>query len=331
MKPHARLYASLATVLVPALLVGALAPATALAGGVTAGTLIENTAVANYDEGGVPRSVNSNTVTVRVDELLDVTVTSLDPGPITAGTGMSVLTYELINQGNGPEAFRLSANTAVAGNDFDTTFRAIAIDSNGNGTYDEGIDQILAQPQTTEVLAPDARLTVFVLVDLPQGTADGQNSNVELTAEAVTGSGTPGTAFSGAGVDGGYAIVGTTGALASARGALLNAAATLQLVKSVVLSDPFGGTRAVPGATATFTIEARVSGSGAVAGLTVTDPIPAGTTYAPGTLALDSAALSDAADGDAGSASDTGGIAVQLGDVPAGTTRAITFSVVLDK
>ena len=73
------------------------------------------------------RNVNSNTVTVRVDELLDVTLTSLDPGPVTARPGDAVLTFELTNQGNGPEAFRLLVNTAVGGNDFDVTLRTIAI------------------------------------------------------------------------------------------------------------------------------------------------------------------------------------------------------------
>lgn len=313
-----------------AFLAGALSSTSALAGGVTAGTLIENTAVASYDEGGSPRTINSNTVTVRVDELLDVTLTSLDPGPVTARPGDAVLTFELTNQGNGPEAFRLLANTQVAGNDFDTALQGIAIDSNGNGTYDEGVDQILAAPATTLVLAPDTRLTVFVLVTVPTDAVDGDTSNVDLTATAVTGSGTPGTVFGGAGVDGGDAIVGTTGAQATARGALINAAASVALVKSVTLRDPFGGTSAVPGAIASFAIEARVSGTGAVTGLEVTDAIPAGTTYAPGTLALDGAALSDAADGDAGTASNAAGIAVTLGDVSAGTTRTITFDVVID-
>ena len=63
------------TICATALLTGLALAAPAQAGGVTAGTLIENTAIASYDEGGVPRSVNSNTVTVRVDELLDVTLT----------------------------------------------------------------------------------------------------------------------------------------------------------------------------------------------------------------------------------------------------------------
>ena len=320
------LSASLATVI----FLGVLVPAPLLAGGVSAGTLIENTAVASYDEGGTVRSVNSNTVTVLVDELLDVTLTSLDPGPVAARPGSAVLTFELTNQGNGPEAFRLLANTAVGGNNFDVSFRAIAIDSNGNGVYDEGVDEILAQPQTTALLAPDQRLTLFVLVTVPEGVTDQQTSAVILSAEAVTGTGAPGTVFGAAGVDGGDAIVGTTGAQAAARGELISGIASLALVKSVVLRDPFGGTSAVPGTIATFTIEARVSGTGTINNLVVTDAIPEGTTYAPGTLALGGVALSDAEDADAGKASDAAGVAVTLGDVTAQSTQKVTFDVIVD-
>jgi uncharacterized repeat protein (TIGR01451 family) len=330
MNHDARHNLALTTICGAAALSGLLFAAPAIAGGVTAGTLIENTAVASYDDGAGPRTINSNTVTVRVDELLDVTLTSLDPGPVTARPGDAVLTFELTNQGNGPEAFRLTANAAVAGNDFDVSVRAIAIDSNNNGVYDAGIDEILAAPQTTAVLAADATLTLFVLVTVPDGVNDTETSNVELTAEAVTGSGAPGTVFGGAGVDGGDAIVGTTNAIATARGGLLAGLATVQLVKSVVLRDPFGGTSAVPGTVATFTIVARVTGSGTIRDLLVTDAIPEGTTYAPGTLALDSTALSDAADGDAGTASDAAGIAVTLGDITAEATRTVTFDVVID-
>ena len=311
-------------------LCGLLVSAPAAAGGVTAGTLIENTAVASYDDGAGPRTINSNTVTVRVDELLDLTLTSLDPGPITTRPGDAVLTFELTNQGNGPEAFSLLANPAVGGNDFDVVVRSIAIDSNGNGVYDAGIDEILTAPQTTAVLAPDAALTIFVLVTVPEGVNDTQTSNVELTAEAVTGSGAPGTVFDGAGVDGGDAIVGTTGALATARGSLVVGMASVELVKSVILRDPFGGTSAVPGTIATFSIVARVTGSGTINDLIVTDAIPEGTTYAPGSLTLDSVTLSDAEDGDAGSASDAAGITVDLGDLAADASQTVTFDVVID-
>ena len=306
------------------------APYEARAGGVTAGTLIENTAVASYEDGNGPRTINSNTVTVRVDEILDVTLISRDPGPINTRSGDAVLTFELSHQGNGPEAFRLLANPAVAGNDFEVTIRAIAIDSNGNGVYDAGVDEILSTPSTTAVLAPDSVLTLFVLVTVPDGATDGQRSNVDLVAEAATGNGTPGTVFAGAGVDGGDAIVGATGALATARGGLANAVVSVNLIKSVVLRDPFGGSSAVPGTVATFTIRAEVTGSGTIRNLVVTDVIPDGTTYAPGTLTHDGAALSDAADSDAGTASNADGIRVNLGEVAGGSTRSITFDVDID-
>jgi hypothetical protein len=41
--------------------------------------------------------------------------------------------------------------------------------------------------------------------------------------------------------------------------------------------------------------------------------------------------LSDAADGDAGTASGTNGISVTLGNVAAGATHNLTFSVIIDE
>lgn len=304
--------------------------APAHAGGVSAGTLIENTATATYDDGDGPQTVDSNTVTVRVDELLDVTVTSLDSGPIGAVPGENVLTFEVTNQGNGPEAFTLDANPAVAGNDFDTTLVSIAVDSNGNGTYDPGVDEILTGPETTPELADDETLTVFVIVNVGGDALDSQVSVVELIAEAVTGTGAPGTTFAGQGVDGGDAIVGATGADDNATGSLVVGITTVDLAKAVSVTDPFGGTGAVPGSVATFTITATVSGSGSVSDLIVTDAIPEGTTYSPGSLALDGSTLTDASGDDAGEASDAGGIAVDLGTVAGGTIHSITFDVIVD-
>lgn len=304
--------------------------APAAADGISAGTLIENTATATYDDGTGPRTVNSNTVTVRVDELLNVTVTSLNSGPIAAQPGQSVLTFEVTNQGNGPEAFELLANPAIAGNDFDTVIESIAIDTNGNGSYDPGIDSILSSPEVTAVLSADETVTVFVIVTVPAGAADAQESRIELTARAVTGTGAPGTSFSGQGEGGGDAIVGTSGAAATATGALVAGITSVNLVKSVSIVDPFGGNSAVPGSVATFTIAANVTGSGSIDNFVVSDAIPQGTTYAAGTLALDAASLTDATGDDAGAASDVAGISVNLGTISGGTTRSITFNVTLD-
>ena len=315
--------------LAPLAIAAALITTPAHAGGVKAGTLIENTASATYDGGAGPVTIPSNTITVKVDELLDVTVTSRDSGPVSAAPGSAVLTFELTNTGNGPEAYTLSATPAVAGNDFDTTVNGIAVDTNGNGVYDPGVDQMLTGPATTAAIAADASLTVFVLVTIPGGVADGDQSDVSLLAEAVTGTGAPGTAFAGQGAGGGNAIVGSTGANATATGSLSVGITDVDLIKSATVRDPFGGTGIVPGATITYAIRAEVRGSGSVSDLVVTDAAPADTTYVAGSLKLDGATLTDAADADAGR-SGTSGISVDLGTVSGGSSRTVTFQVTID-
>ena len=315
--------------LAPLAIAAALITTPAHAGGVKAGTLIENTASATYDGGAGPVTIPSNTITVKVDELLDVTVTSRDSGPVSAAPGSAVLTFELTNTGNGPEAYTLTANPAVAGNDFDTTVNGIAVDTNGNGVYDPGVDQMLTGPATTAAIAADASLTVFVLVTIPGGVADGDQSDVSLLAEAVTGTGAPGTAFAGQGAGGGNAIVGSTGANATATGSLSVGITDVDLIKSATVRDPFGGTGIVPGATITYAIRAEVRGSGSVSDLVVTDAAPADTTYVAGSLKLDGATLTDAADADAGR-SGASGISVDLGTVSGGSSRTVTFQVTID-
>lgn len=308
----------------------ALTAGAAHASGVTAGSLIENTAQATYNTPDGTQTVTSNTVTVKVDELLDVTVTSLDAGPVATRPGTQVLTFEVTNTGNGPEAFKLVADPAIAGNDFGATVTAIATDSNGNGIYDDGVDTVLSAPQTTAQLAADDAVTVFVILAVPGDAADADTSEVELLAEAVTGTGAPGTTFAGAGENGSNAVVGASGADDAANGRLVVAITSVDLEKSAVIADPFGGSSAVPGAIVTYTIEAHVRGSAAVDNLIVTDSFPSGTTYRPGTLALDSNALTDQPADDAGSASATG-ITVDLGTVAGGASHTVTFDVKIEE
>lgn len=299
--------------------------------GVEAGTLIENTAVATYDAGDGPETIDSNTVVLRVDELLDVAVTSLNAGPIATDGGTVVLTYSVTNTGNGPEAFTLTANPAVGGNDFDPTVDGIAIDTNGNGVYDPGVDEILTGPETTEILAADETLTVFILLSVPPAAVDTDEAQVDLLAEAVTGTGTPGTTFAGEGEGGGDAVVGLDGADDNALGAIIVGIVTVDLVKSATVLDPFGGTTLVPGSIITYTIRAHVTGTGDVSDLLITDAIPADTTYVLTSLTLDSNPLTDAADADAGEASDAAGVSVDLGTVSGGTSHSITFDVSVDQ
>jgi uncharacterized repeat protein (TIGR01451 family) len=296
------------------------------AAGVLAGTLIENTATATYKSGAATGSVTSNKVTVKVDELLDVAVTTLSTSPSVAGTAPAVLVYSVTNSGNGPEAFNLAADPRVAGNAFDGTVTQLALDTNDNGIYESGIDTVLGAGAATPALAPDRSVKVFVLVTAPAGATDAQTSQVRLTALAATGTGTPGTSFSGRGEGGGDAVVGLTSASANSLAALVASLAAVTLTKSAAITDQFNTAKPVPGATVTYTLSASVTGTGAVEGLHINDAIPAGTTYLPGSLKLGTSALTDADDTDAGKAS-ASGIDVTLPTLAGGTTSSVSFAV----
>ena len=295
-----------------------------------AGTDIENIASASYDTPGGPVTIDSNRVVIKVDELLDVTVAGSDPGDLTTSPGATnnVLTFLVTNTGNGNEAFTLAADVTRAGDDFDPTLQQIVIDTNGNGVYDAGVDTVYVAGTNNPVIAPEASLTVFILTTTPAGVVNANRAEVGLTAAATTGTGAPGTTFAGAGEGGGDAVVGTTGADAEDSAFLAVQAATLALVKTAVITDPFGGNRAVPGSIITYKLVATVTGAGNLANVVITDPIPASTTYTASSITLETAALTDAADADAGSFNGTQVRAV-VGTVPAGQSRTVTFKVVV--
>lgn len=305
--------------------------APAWAGGTTAGTKIDNQATASYAGPGGTVTVPSNTVSLTVDELLDVTVVSADPGDVMGIPGATdrVLTFTVTNNGNGDEAFTLASAGTLGGDDFDPAVTSIVLDTNGNGAYDAGVDTVYIAGSNDPLLTPDQSITVFLLSTIPGGAGDGNRGRAQLSADAVTGTGTPGTNYAGLGQGGGDAIVGTTGADADASGFYAVSAATVSFVKSAVVLDPFGGASAVPGSVITYSLVATVDGTGTLNNLAIADAIPAGSTYEPGTLKLQGAALTDATDSDAGELA-SGGIAVRLGNVAGGQVRTVTFQVQVD-
>ncbi len=301
----------------------------AAARGITAGSLVENTATATFQQGATTTTVTSNTVVVRIDELLDVTVASLDGANVPITASGAVLRFQVENTGNGPEAFNLLVDAALAGDDFDPAVVAIVWDSNNNGIYEPGTDLLITPGGATPVMAPDALGTVFVVLEWTTPPADGDLARVRLTATAVTGSGPAGTVFAGEGEGGGDAVVGAQNATGNALGTVFSQTATVTLSKAATIVDPFGGTEAVPGAVVTYQLTAAVNGSAPVSDLVVSDAIPAGTSYVAASLRLNGASLTDAAGDDAGTASPTG-IAVDLGTVAAGASHVVTFQVAID-
>jgi hypothetical protein len=279
----------------------------------TAGMVVSNTAHLTFDVDGERGSVNSNTVSLIVAERLDVAVIgeSADT-PVSRGDVARTVAFRVTNLGNGREFFDL---TTVANR---ASVLTIVADSDNDGIYDPTIDR--PAPNARLPFDPGQTIRVFVVVGDVQDTFD-----ISLTAKAVTGDGAPGTVFGGRGDQGGDAVVGQTGAAATATiaGGASDRLRDPTLIKSQSVRAPDGSTRAVKGAVITYRLEARfVRAASAVA---IADPIPAGTAFVPGSLVLDGVVQSDAPDSDPGSFEDQA-VGVALGDVSAGL-RTISFQV----
>ena len=309
-------------------LLSVFASSNAYAAGTLAGTDITNIASASYESGGSTVVIDSNPVIIKVDELLDVTAVSGDPGDVITTNGATnvVSTFRITNTGNGPEAFRLTPNVVNGGDDFDPTLVQVVLDTNGNGVYDPGVDTVYVAGTNDPLLAPDQNITVFVLTNVPGTQTNGDRAQVSLATAATTGTGAPGTTFAGAGQGGGNAVVGSTGADADAAGFLLINAASVALAKSATVLDPFGGTTSVPGSIITYTLVATVSGTGSLNNLAINDPIPTSAQYVVSSITLAGAPLTDAADADQGNFNGSR-VSVALGNVAAGQSRTVTFKV----
>ena len=101
-----------------------------LAEGTPAGTPIVNVAQLSWNDGGETRTVQSNAASFTVDERIDVAVAWLDGGsvPVAPGDQNRVLSFRVVNAGNAPEAFALSAHDTIGGDQWDpaiTTSRSI--------------------------------------------------------------------------------------------------------------------------------------------------------------------------------------------------------------
>ena len=103
-----------------------------------------------------------------------------------------------------------------------------------------------------------------------------------------------------------------------------------------VVDDNGGNT--VPGDTLTYTVKATNSGGDDALTSAITDAIPAGTTYVPGSITVDGAARTDAAGDDQANFGSntvtarvgTGATATAGGTIPAGSSSTITFKVKLN-
>ncbi len=303
--------------------------------GAPAGTVIDNVATVTFELDGNPTSVSSNTATVTVVELVDLSVAIQTAQQlVTAGAVDQALLFRITNTGNGTETFSLAMNSAISGDDFDPipSSTSIYFDTDGSGDFDAG-DQAYVPGTNDPVLAADASVDVFILNDIPAGEANGNTGLSELIVTSTTGTGAPGTNFAGQGDGGVDAIIGPSTGTATVSGEYFVSDVQISITKAQSVSDPFGGSEPVPGATITYTINVQVTGSGIATASVVRDEIPTFTTYVAGSLVLNTVGQTDAADADAGEL-DTAGvptIVVDLGNLAsADGIQVIEFQVLID-
>lgn len=305
------------------------------AAGTPVGTIIENTATVDFDLVGTPITLQSNTTTITVAERIDVVVTIQSPQTLVAANDTNrALLFTVTNTGNGSETFGLAIESILAGDDFDPTPAATPIyfDTDGSGDFNVG-DQAYIPGTNDPVLAADASIDIFLVNDIPGTVVNGDIGLSQLTATSLTGSGAPGTEFSGGGDAGVDAVVGTTGGEDADNGAYLVSDIAISVIKSQVVNDQFGGNQPIPGATVTYTITVEVTSAGTATSATISDPIPIFTTYVPGSITLNAAAISDATNADAGEFDTTGvpTVVVRLGDLTQGDgTQTVIFNVTID-
>lgn len=309
--------------------------APAFAAGTPVGTVIENTATVSFDLAGTPTTIQTNTTTVTVAERVDVVVTLQSAQvQVQPNDTNRALLFTVTNTGNGSETFSLSIDNALAGDDFDpiAAVPAIYFDTDASGDL-TGADQAYAPGVNDPVLAADASIDVFLVNDIPAGVVNGNLGRSELTATSLTGTGPAGTEYAGQGDGGVDAIIGTTTGEAATFGEYVVSDAQVAVLKAQAVLDPFGGTEPIPGATITYTITVEVTGTGTAAASTLRDVIPTYTTYVANSLTLNTVALSDATDADAGEL-DTSGtptIVVRLGDLNlASGIQTVEFQVSID-
>lgn len=315
--------------------IGGFVTAPAFGAGTPAGTAIDNTATVDFEINGSAASQSSNTVTLTVDERLDVAITVLSPQVlVAAGDAGRGLLFTVTNTGNGSEAFTLAIDSALAGDDFDPVpaVPAIYFDTDGSGDFSAG-DTAYDPGNNDPVLAADASIDVLLVNDIPGGLANGDIGRSQLTATANTGSGSPGDQFSGAGDGGVDAVVGASGGSVADSGEYLVADVQISVLKSVTIADPFGGNEPLPGSTLTYSIAVEVTNGGTAANAVVNDPIPGNTSFVASSIQLNGGGLTDAADADAGEydTSGTPAVVVRLGDLTqADGVQTVVFQVIID-
>lgn len=297
-----RLGASVSVLAVAAVL-GA---APAHAAGTPANSTITNNVTVSYQVGGVAQNPITASNSFTVDRKIDLVVAEVGTVTTTVSPGQTaaVTVFQLSNTSNATLDFELAATnrnggTAAHGgtDSFDVGNIRMFVDTNGNASYDAGVDQQVAY---LDQVAADSNIRIFVVADIPLGQATGAIAGVRLTATAAEGTaaGSLGTVISEtagantAAMDTVFADTNASGntardGISFAEDDYTVSAAALTVTKtSRVVSDPFNNItnpKMIPGAVIEYCITvANAAGSATASNVAISDTLPGQTTYEPG-------------------------------------------------
>lgn len=274
-----------------------------------AGTTIGNQATASYlDATSTPRTATSNLVTTIVQQVASLTLTA-DGNAVVAPGGQATFPHTLTNTGNGTDDFALvPAN--LGGDDFDLAGLVLYADANGDGVPDNFTPVVATGP-----LAAGAQFRFVVVGGVPGVQTAGDVAQATITATSV--------------FDGGQTAFNTD---------VVNVSGNAVLNVTKAISSPSGPS---PSGPYTYTISYTNTGNATATSVIITDPIPVGMTYVPGSArwsVTGATVLTDASNADAqGTAPNTivydfgvslpGQVAAQINQIPSGASGTLTFQV----
>lgn len=329
-------------------------PHAAHAAGTASGTVINNSVVLQCSLCGAS-GISSGAVSFVVDNKVNVAVADSDGAAtsVIAGQLAAVTTFSVTNLGNTVQDYSLAAANVTSGaalyggtDNFDAAACIVRVESGAAPGYDAA-----DTASYIDELASDASRLAYVVCNIPASQASGDQAIVSLTAATLQG-GTPGMqgaatvatvgADSPATVD--VVFVDGMGSDDAARDGKYSGRDAYRLGTPATLSktvaniqDPSGcsaasGCKIVRGSILTYRIELIVPAAGNVSGLVLTDPIPPNMTYVPGSIVVNGAAKTDAADGDKADFGITSAntVTVAPGTVAAPLTYWFTFRATIN-